>query len=78
MCFAVTNASASQYVGTTIVLNALTPTLAGIMLYAKHILSDICVVEQSYFGMCNAICRDVLHFIAVYLGDFPRRGSTWD
>ena len=31
-----------------------------------------CVVELSYFGLCNVLCTEGLRSSAVYLGDFPR------
>ena len=31
-----------------------------------------CVVEFSYFGLCNVLCTEGLRACAVYLGDFPR------
>ena len=31
-----------------------------------------CVVEFSYFGLCNVLCREGLRSSAVYLGIFPR------
>ena len=31
-----------------------------------------CVVEFSYFGLCEVPCREGLQCSAVYLGDFPR------
>ena len=33
-----------------------------------------CVVEFSYFGLCNVLCTEGLRSSAVYLGDFPRWG----
>ena len=34
-----------------------------------------CVVEFSYFGLCNVPCREGLRSSAVYLRDFPRWGK---
>ena len=31
-----------------------------------------CVVEFSYFCLCNVLCRKGSRSSAVYLGDFPR------
>ena len=31
-----------------------------------------CVVEFSYFGLCNVPCREGLRSSAVYVGDFPK------
>ena len=33
-----------------------------------------CVVEFSYFGLCNVLCTEGLRSSAVYLGGFPRLG----
>ena len=33
-----------------------------------------CVVEFSYFGLCNVLCTEGLRSSAVYLGDFPSWG----
>ena len=74
MCGVVTSAPPPQFVvriGSTIVVNVLTPTLVGINLFVDHILSDIlcCSIVMFRLMQCALHGRFAVH--CSLLGGLP-------
>ena len=62
-------------VSSTIVLNALTPTLVGPMLFVKYNTNDSWSAEFIDIALlCNMLCREGVQCNVVYLGGFSMRG----
>ena len=62
-------------VRSTIVLNVLTPTLVGPMLFVKYNTVTIGVAEFTDIALlCHMLCREGVQCNVVYLGGFSMRG----
>ena len=48
------------------------PILCTQFMMMARVVVTFCVVEFSYFGVCNVLCMEGLRSSAACLGDFPR------
>ena len=80
VCCVAKGAPPSQFVmsvRSTIVLNVLTPTLVGPILFVKYNTDDMTVGVAEFTGialLCNMLCREGVQCNRVYLGGFSMRG----
>ena len=78
VCCVVTSAPPSHFVmsvRSTIVLNVLTPTLVGAMVFVKYNTMTVIVVEFTAIALlCNLLCRESVQCNVVYSGGLSMRG----